>query len=304
MAAFVARRAGSALLTLLAMSVLVFALARISGDPRYLLLDEYANAADFQRLGEYLGIDQPLPIQYARFLQQALRGDLGTSAQVHQPVASIIAERFPATIQLASTAFALTLLVSLFLGVLTATHRGGWLDHAGRVTSLLGQSVPSFWLGIVSIFVISVWLGLLPTGGRGDWHNLILPALTMAAYPTGALTLLLRGAMLETLDAEYVKLARAKGVSQAKITWVHCLRNAALVPFTYAGIVLGHFLTGSIVVETVFAWPGVGQLALQAVKTHDYQLLQGIVLVFALVYICVAFAVDLLYGLLDPRVSA
>jgi peptide/nickel transport system permease protein len=301
---FVARRAVSALLTLLAMSVLVFGLARLSGDPRYLMLDEYANRADFEALGRYLGLDRPLHEQYTRFLGQVVTGDLGTSPQVHQPVAQLIAERFPATLQLAGTAFVLTIVISTLLGVLTAINRGTWLDRVGKVAALLGQSVPSFWLGIVLIFVVSVTLGLLPTAGRGDWKNLILPAFTLSVYSTGALTLLLRGAMLDTLDAEYVKLARAKGVTQRRIFWVHCLRNAALVPFTYAGIVLGHFLTGSIVVETVFAWPGVGQLALQAVQTRDYQLLQGVVLVFAMIYIGVAFLVDLVYGLLDPRVSA
>jgi len=301
---FVARRAGSAILTLLVMSVLVFGLSRLSGDPRYLLLDEYATDEDFRIMGERLGLDQPLVLQYGRFLGQALVGDLGRSVQARLPVTQMIAERFPATLQLAGAALLFTLTVSVFLGVITATRRGTWVDGLGRVVALVGQSVPAFWLGIVLIFLVAVQLGWLPTAGRGDWRYLVLPAVTLSANSMAALTLLLRGAMLDALEAEYVKLARIKGASGLKIAWVHALRNASLVPFTYAGIVLGHFLTGSIVVETVFGWPGIGQLALQAVQTRDYQLLQGVVLFFAVIYVSIAFLIDLAYGVLDPRVRA
>ncbi len=252
MVAFVARRAGSALLTLLVMSVLVFGLSRLSGDPRYLLLDEYATPEDFRLLGEQLGLDKPLPFQFWTFLSHAVVGDLGQSINAHQPVTKVISDRFPATLQLAAVAFLLTVVVAVLLGVITAMRRDTWIDLTGKLVALLGQSVPSFWLGIVLIFVVALQLGLLPTAGRGDWRNLILPAVALSANATAALTRLLRGAMLDALDAEYVKLARSKGVSEMAIAWVHCLRNAGLVPLTYAGIVLGQFLTGSIVVETVF----------------------------------------------------
>lgn len=304
MTRFVARRVASAVLTLLVMSVLVFGLSRLSGDPRYLMLDEYATPEDYRLMGEQLGLDQPVAVQYAKFIGQAVRGDLGRSVQARIPVATMITDRFPATLQLAGAALLLTLILSLPLGVLTATHRGTWIDTLGRVIALAGQSIPAFWLGIVLIFVVAVQLGWLPTAGRGDLRNLVLPALALSANSMAALTLLLRSSMLDSLDAEYVKLARIKGASPAAIAWVHALRNAALVPFTYAGIVLGHFLTGSIVVETVFGWPGMGQLALQAVQTRDYTLLQGVVLFFALIYVSIAFVIDLAYGALDPRVRA
>lgn len=299
---FIARRAGSAILTLLVMSVIVFGLSRLSGDPRYLLLDEYATPEDFVILGEQLGLDKPLPVQFWVFLSHAIVGDLGQSISAHQPVTQVIADRFPATLQLAAAAFIGTIVVAVLLGVITAMRRDTWIDLAGKLVALVGQSVPSFWLGIVLIFVVALQLGLLPTAGRGDWRNLILPAVALSANATAALTRLLRGAMLDALDAEYVKLARSKGASELKIAWVHSLRNAGLVPLTYAGIVLGQFLTGSIVVETVFGWPGVGLLALQAVQTRDYPLLQGVVLTFAATYVSIAFVVDLLYGILDPRV--
>jgi peptide/nickel transport system permease protein len=302
MTLFVARRAFSALVTLLVMSVVVFVLSRLSGDPRHLLLGEFATAEDFRILGEQLGLDQPLPVQYVTFISRAVMGDLGRSIQAHQPVGEMIAQRFPATLELATVAFGLTLVLSVGLGVATAVRRDTWIDTAGKVIALVGQSVPAFWLGIVLIFVVSLNLGLLPTSGRGDVRYVILPAIALSANVTAAIVRLLRGGMLDALDAEYVKLARVKGVGEAHIAWVHCLRNAALVPLTYAGIVLGHFLTGSIVVETVFGWPGVGLLALQAVQTRDYPLLQGVVLVFAAIYVAVAFVVDLLYSVLDPRV--
>lgn len=299
---FIARRAGSAILTLLVMSVLVFGLSRLSGDPRYLILDEYATPDDFRILGEQLGLDKPLPVQFWVFLSHAVVGDLGQSISARQPVTQVIADRFPATLQLAAVAFLGTIVVAVLLGVLTAMRRDTWVDLTGKLVALVGQSVPSFWLGIVLIFVVALRLELLPTAGRGDWRNLILPAIALSANATAALTRLLRGGMLDALDAEYVKLARSKGASELKIAWVHCLRNAGLVPLTYAGIVLGQFLTGSIVVETVFGWPGVGLLALQAVQTRDYPLLQGVVLAFAATYVSIAFVVDLIYGLLDPRV--
>lgn len=304
MITFVTRRAASALLTILVMSLLVFGLSRLSGDPRYLLLDEYATPEDFRLLGEQLGLDKPLPVQFWTFLSHAVVGDLGQSINVHQPVTTVIADRFPATLQLAAAAFLLTLVVAVLLGVITAMRRDTWIDVTGKLVALFGQSVPSFWFGIVLIFVVALQLGLLPTAGRGDWRNLILPAVALSANATAALTRLLRGAMLDALDAEYVKLARSKGASEMAIAWVHCLRNAGLVPLTYAGIVLGQFLTGSIVVETVFGWPGVGLLALQAVQTRDYPLLQGVVLAFAATYVSIAFVVDLIYGMLDPRVRA
>jgi peptide/nickel transport system permease protein len=266
------------------------------------MLDEFASAEDYQTLGEVLALDKPLYVQYWTFVSRAATGDLGASVYTRRPVTTMISDRFPATVQLAAAAFVLTLLVSILLGVMTAVRRGTVIDLVGRVISLVGQSVPSFWLGLVLIFVFAVGLGWVPTSGRGDWRNLILPALTLSANACAALTLLLRTAMVEALDAEYVKLAKIKGASATRIAWVHCFRNAALLPLTYAGLVLAQMLTGSIIVETVFGWPGVGLLALQAVQTRDYQLVQGVVLVFAAIYVGMALAVDLAYGWLDPRV--
>jgi peptide/nickel transport system permease protein len=283
------------------MTALVFLLSRLSGDPRYLMLNEYATPEDFRLLGEKLGLDKPIYVQYAKFVAGAAMGNLGESMQARQPVLKMILDRAPGTLQLAGTAYFLIILASTVLVIVTALGRDTWVDRIGKGIAVLGQSVPAFWLGIMLILVFAVQLGWFPTAGRGTWRNLVLPAFTIAANSTAAIMRLLRSAMLDALDAEYVKFARLKGVGEPPIVLIHCLKNAALIPFTYAGIVLGQLLTGSIIVETVFGWPGLGLLALQAVQTRDYPLLQGVVLMFALIYVCIAFVVDLAYLYLDPR---
>lgn len=298
----VAQRLGSALITLIAITLVVFILSRLSGDPRELMLSEYATAEDFSLLSERLGLDKPYYVQYSMFLTKAAAGDLGDSIQARQPVLNLIMQRLPGTLELAGAAFAMILFASTVLGVATAVWRGTLVETTGNVVAVVGQSVPAFWLGIVLIYVFALRLHWLPMAGRGGWENLILPAVTIAANSLAALTRLLSSSMSEALEAEYVKFAHVKSVPPWRIVLVHCLKNAILTPFTYAGIVLGQLLTGSIIVESVFGWPGLGLLALQAVQTRDYPLLQGVVLVFAIIYVGIALLVDVAYAYLDPRI--
>ncbi|TPE46504.1 ABC transporter permease [Amaricoccus solimangrovi] len=298
----VVKRLGSAFVTLLAISLVVFVLSRMSGDPRELMLSEYATAEDYELLNERLGLDKPYYAQYGVFLADAVRGDLGESIQARQPVLTLILQRLPGTLELAGSAFVAIILASVLLGVATAVWRDTWVETAGNIVAVVGQSVPAFWLGIVLVYVFALTLGWLPMAGRGGWLYLVLPTLTIAANSLAALTRLLSSAMTEAMDAEYVKFANVKSVPPWRVTMVHCLKNAILTPFTYAGIILGQLLTGSIIVETVFGWPGIGLLALQAVQTRDYPLLQGVVLVFAIIYVGIALLVDVAYAYLDPRI--
>jgi peptide/nickel transport system permease protein len=243
-----------------------------------------------------LGLDKPYYQQYGIFLKDALSGDFGQSIKERRPVMEVIIERIPATLQLGVAAFAFSIIIGLPLGVLSAVKRGSVLDIAGKMTALVGQSAPVFWLGIMLMFFFAVKLGWLPPYGRQQATSIILPAVSLGWFYTAANLRLIRSGMLDVLDSEYVKLARAKGVSTRVIIWKHALRNALIPALTFAGI------TGSIVVEQVFAWPGLGRLAVEALFGSDYPLLQGVVIVFTLMYVLAALTVDVLYAYIDPRI--
>ena len=211
-------------------------------------------------------------------------------------------ERLPATLYLGLTAFIVSLLVGIPLGILSSIKRGSLIDQAGKVIALLGQAAPPFWLGIMLIIFFAVSIRAFPTSGREDWNSIVLPAVTLGWYYAAANLRLVRSAMLDVLDSEYIKLARAKGVPYWSIVMRHAFRNALIPPLTFAGVTLGALVTGSLVVETVFAWPGLGKLAIDALYAFDYPLLQGVVVVFTLLYVLVAFAVDVLYAYIDPRI--
>ena len=299
---FLVRRFIITLITLLAVSLIIFIMARVSGDPRDLMLTQFSTAEDWDRLGINLGLDKPYYHQYGIFLKDVLKGDHGKSIKEHRPVIDVIGDRIGATVQLGVAAFVFALLVGVPLGILSSVRRGSILDQLGKAVALIGQSAPSFWLGIMLIFFFGVKLGWVPPSGKQDWNSIVLPAVTLGWFFVAANLRLVRSAMLDVLDSEYIKLARAKGVSRTGIIWKHALKNALIPPLTFAGVSLGNLVTGSLVTEVVFAWPGLGQLAVQAMWALDYPLLQGIVMTYTLIYILAAFLVDVLYAYIDPRI--
>tara|TARA_B100000029_G_scaffold209681_1_gene207480 strand:- start:3378 stop:4295 length:918 start_codon:yes stop_codon:yes gene_type:complete len=299
---YLARRLVLAFVTLLCVSFVIFIMSRVSGDPRHIYLDDYSTQEDWDRMGEVLGLDKPYYQQYGLFLKDAFRGDLGESVREARPVIEVVWERLPATLMLGSVAFALSLVIGVPLGILSAIRRGTFLDAFGKLVALIGQSAPPFWLGIMLMFLFAVQLGWLPPYGKQDWNSIILPAVTLGWYYAAANLRLVRSAMLDVLDSEYIKLARAKGVNSKSVILKHAFRNALIPPLTFAGVTLGALVTGSLVVETVFAWPGLGRLAIEALFAFDYPLLQGVVITFTLLYVSAAFIVDVMYAYVDPRI--
>ena len=292
-----------AFLALFAMSVIVFSLARISGTPMDVLLAEDATVQDFEFMTERWGLDKPLHMQYLVYVGNVLRGEFGTSLKwPGRSTRDLILARLPATLELSALALVVAGLLALPLGVLVAVKKDTGIDYAGKVVALLGQAAPSFWVGIILIWVFAVTFEWLPASGREGWTSLIMPAFALGWFQVAAVMRLTRSSMLEVLDSEYVKLARIKGIPNWKVIWKHCLRNAAIAPLTYFGFILGGFLTGSVVIETVFAWPGVGLLAIDALRARDFQVVQSVVLFFGVVYIASNLLVDILYAYLDPRI--
>ncbi len=291
-----------ALVTLLAVSLLIFILSRLAGDPRDVYLDDYSTIEDFERLTITLGLDKPYYQQYLIFMKDALSGKFGDPIKESRPSMEVILERVPATLQLGLAAFIFSLLLGVPLGILSAVKRGSYLDISGKVVAIIGQSAPVFWLGIMLMFFFAVRLEWLPPFGREHPSGIILPAISLGWYYAAANMRLLRSAMLNVLDSEYVKLARAKGVSNNGVIWKHCLRNALIPALTFAGITLGGLVTGSVVIEQVFAWPGLGRLAIEALLGNDYPLMQAVIIVFTLMYVVAALFVDIMYAYIDPRI--
>ena len=302
---FVVRRLGEMAGALLVMSLIVFLLARALGDPVSLLLSEFATEADRAVLTRELGLDRSLPVQYFRFLLGTLQGDLGNSVMgARQPVLGLILDRLPASLSLASVALALAVLVGLPLGVSAAVYRGTWVDTAVRLVALVGQAVPLFWLGIVLMFLFGVQLGWLPASGYGSARHFVLPAATMALFTLAAVARLTRVSMLEALDTEYVRLARIKGLSESAVIFKHALPNSLVPVLTYMGAFFATMITGAVVIETVFGWPGIGRLAYEAILARDYPLMQGVVLVTTALFMVANLLVDLAHAWIDPRVRA
>jgi len=287
---------------LLLMSAVIFLLSRITGDPVALLLPDGATEADRQAMIAELGLDRSVVSQYLSFLGNALQGDFGRSvAAGREPALELVLSRLPASLSLAGVALAFTLVTGIALGVAAAVKRGSAADVAVRLLALLGQSVPSFWLGIVLIYVLSVKLRLLPTSGIGTWQHYVMPALTLGLFTLAAVTRLVRASMLEALGSEYVKLARIKGVSEAAVVWRHALSNSMIPVITFMGTFFATMITGAVVVETVFAWPGIGRLAYEAILARDFPVIQTVVLVITALFIAANLIVDLLYLAVDPR---
>ena len=299
---FLVRRLITTAVVLLAVSVIIFVMARLVGDPRLAILDDNFTMEQYEEVGVVLGLDKHPVEQYFIFMKGVFQGDLGRSIKERRPVKDVIWERIPATLHLGLVAFVFSVVLGVPLGVLSSVKRGGILDQIGKMVALVGQSAPSFWLGIMLIFLFAVRLEWVPPSGRGDWNSVILPAITLGWFSVAANLRLVRSAMLEVLDSEYIKLARAKGVPGRAVIWKHALRNAMIPPLTFAGVTLGAMVTGSLVAETVFAWPGLGQLAVQALGASDYPLLQGVVIIFTLMFVSASLLVDMLYVYINPRI--
>jgi peptide/nickel transport system permease protein len=299
---FLVRRFILTIFTLLAVSVIIFAMARISGDPRTMMLGDFYTQEQYERVGEKLGLDKSNFEQYWVFLKGMLQGDFGDSIKEGRPAGEVIGKRFMATFELGIAAFLFSIVVGVPLGILSSVKRGSIFDQIGKIVALIGQSAPSFWLGIMLIFFFAVRLEWVPPSGRQEWNSIFLPAVTLGWFLVAANMRLVRSAMLDVLDSEYIKLARAKGVSSTSLIWKHALRNAMIPPLTFAGVTLGNLVAGSVTTELVFAWPGLGLLAIQATLVSDYPVLQGVVIIFTLLYVAAAFLVDVLYAYIDPRI--
>jgi peptide/nickel transport system permease protein len=298
-------RVGEALVALLLMSLVIFLLSRLTGDPVALLLGDGATEADKAKLTQDLGLDQPLPIQYLTFLGNALTGDFGTSVTAgSQPALQLVLARLPASLSLAAVALVFTVTIGILFGVLAAIRRNSAVDIAARLIALVGQSVPSFWLGIVLMYIFAVQLGWLPTSGYGQWQHYVLPATTLGLFTLAAITRLVRSSMLEALGSEYIKLARIKGLSEAVVIWKHALANSLIPVITFMGTFFAVMITGAVIVETVFSWPGIGRLAYESILSRDFPVVQTVVLVITSLFILANLAVDLLYVLVDPRMRS
>lgn len=295
-------RVAHSILTLLVVSFLVFGMGRLSGNPLDVLLPEDATQEQYDRLTERWGLDKPIMVQYGKFIQNAFKGDLGDSLVKPNTAMELVAQRLPATFQLALLSIAISTIIAVPIGVLAAVKRDTPFDWFGKVIALLGQSVPSFWLGLMLMWVFAVQLGWLPASGRGTFKHMIMPAVALGWFQVAAVMRLLRSSMLDVLDTEYVKLARIKGLQERKVVWKHCLRNAAIGPLTYYGVIAGILLTGSVITEQVFQWPGTGLLAIEAVRNRDFPVLQAVIIVFAGIFVACNLVVDILYAYLDPRI--
>jgi peptide/nickel transport system permease protein len=299
---YVLRRLLQGVLVLFILALIIFGLARVSGNPVDLLLREDATAEDRAHLEKALGLDRPTYHQLYIFLAGALRGDLGQSLRYRRPAAEVFFERLPNTLKLLPLAMAWALAIAIPLGVLAAVYRGTVIDRLAGMLAVLGIATPSFWLGIILIYVFSIQLGIFPSARMGGPSHYVLPALTLGVFLLAGMMRLVRSSLLEVMGSEFVKLARLKGLSQTVVIWKHCLRNALIPVVTLFGVYFALLVTGAIVTETVFAWPGVGRLAYEAVIFRDYPLLQAVILLKAVIVLGVNLVVDVLYAYLDPRV--
>lgn len=288
---------------LLGVATLVFSLIHfIPGDPAQAMLGEGAAPEDVAQLRARLGLDRPLLVQYGSFLQGLARGDLGVSLRNDQPVLQQILERMPATAELAFASMAVAVLIALPLGIIAAVWRGTAVDYSAMTLSLVGISIPNFWLGPLLAIVFAVELGWLPVGGRGTAAHLVLPAVTLGAALAAILARMTRASLLEELREPYVLAARAKGVSRTRAVLHHAFRNSLIPIVTILGLQFGVVLTGAVITETIFAWPGIGRLLIQSISFRDYPTVQGCVLLIAVTYVGVNLLTDLTYGFLDPRI--
>lgn len=303
MGQFVLRRIVMLIPVLFGVSLIVFSIMQLTpGDPALLALGEFAPPEQLERLREQLGLNDPPHIQYIRWVTRAVQLDLGESIRSKRPVVEEIAARLPATGELALYAVTLAALIGIPVGVISATKPNSFLDNIVTVIALAGVSMPVFWQGLMLIIFFSVNLGVLPASGRlGGWEHLVLPVITLGTSAAASITRMTRATMLEAIQQDYVRTARAKGLAERAVVFRHTLRNALIPVVTIIGLELGGLLAGAVVTETLFAWPGIGRLAVDAIRTKDFPLIQGVIMTFAVVYVAVNLVVDLIYAFLDPR---
>jgi peptide/nickel transport system permease protein len=299
---FVMRRFLRGLLTLWVVVTLVFFGLRLQGDPVQMLLGFEATPEAYEAMRQKLGLNDPVAVQYAKYVGLVVSGDFGDSIRERRPVTEAVFERLPATIQLAAAALAISVLAGIPLGVIAARHRNSPVDRGLMAFAFFGQSAPNFFVGILLILAFSLWLTWLPSGGRGDLLHLLMPAITLSTAGTASLARLTRSAVLEVISQDFVRTARARGLPERQVMLTHVLRNAAIPVLTVFGLQLGLAISGAVVTETVFAWPGMGRLAANSVLQRDYPVIQFIVLIIAASVVIVNFAIDVLYGLIDPRI--
>jgi peptide/nickel transport system permease protein len=302
MRAYLASRLAQTALVLFLSLTAVFAMTRLAGDPVLLFMPMDIQSKDVNEFRQRLGFNDPVPVQYARFIAGAARGDFGESLRYRRDAMGLVLERLPATLLLAGASLLLTLAVAVPLGVLGAMRRDGLLDHVGTIATVLGQATPGFWLGLMLIFLFSVQLRWLPTGGMGGLAHLVMPSIVLAAFYSARIARLTRSAVLDVLGEEYVLTARAKGLGEGRVIGKHTLRNSAIPIVTLAGLEAGQLLGGAVITETIFAWPGLGRLTVQALLNRDFPVVFAAVFFISLMYTLINLAVDLLYAWLDPRI--
>ena len=299
---YIVRRFCQSVLALLVISILIFGMSRLTGDPVTLMLPDDASREDIAQLRHALGLDQPLPVQYWVFISRAVQGDFGRSIKGQMPVLDMIKDRLPNSLKLAAVALCIAVLLAFPLGVMAAVKKGTVLDTMANIVAVLGQSLPQFWVGIVLIQVFAVRLRWLPVAGVGSVWHYVLPAFTLGWFVVAGMMRLLRSSMLDIMGSECIKLARIKGLPESTVIWKHALRNAMIPVLTFAAIYLAVLVTGAILVETVFAWPGIGQLIYQGIVFRDFPVVQAVVLLTAGIVTAVNLLVDILYAYVDPRI--
>lgn len=303
---YIGRRALSLVPILFGVTVVTFVVLRVmGGDPVQAMVDQRGVGVDeatVRSIREQFGLDESLPVQYGKFVVGTARGDFGRSFATRQPVSRELLNRLPATAQLAGAAMAVAVVAGMFLGMLAAVRRHTWMDSASMVTALSGISMPVFWLALLLQYALSVRLGILPSSGYGDWRNLIMPAIALGAAPAAVIARITRSAMLEVIGSDYVTTARAKGLSEGVVIWRHALRNALIPVLTILGLQIGGLLSGAVITETIFNWPGVGRLLLDSILRRDFPVVQGGVVMVAATFAVVNLATDLVYAVVDPRI--
>jgi ABC-type dipeptide/oligopeptide/nickel transport system permease component len=302
MGRFILRRIFYSMLTLILLSITIFTVVRLTGDPAMLMAEPGARPEDLARIRRQWGLDRPWPVQYASFMRNAFRGELGKSFNYRIPVSELYMQRLPNSLKLALAATLISVLLGVPAGIVSAVRVNSWWDNLGKVVALLGLSIPGFWLGLVLILIFAVWLRWLPTSGSGTWQHMLMPALALGWYFAASLLRLTRSSMLEVLRSEYVKLARLKGLPEYVVITVHAFKNALVPVFTLAGVNLVIMVNAAVVIEVIFAWPGIGRLLFEGIFQRDFPLVQGVVLMAGFMITVVNLVVDILYAFIDPRI--
>ena len=301
---YLGKRLISVTATMLIVSLVAFLFIHlIPGEPARLLAGEKAPAETVARITEKLGLDQPLPVQYARWMKGVVKGDFGTSFRTGRSVTSEISLRYGKTVRMALIATAWSVVVGLLIGVWSGTHAGKWQDYLGITTAVAGQAVPSFWIGLMLIFLFGVKLKWLPVGGAGNWKSLILPSFTLGSWLAATVARFTRSSMLETLHEDYIRTARAKGLPEKKVVWKHAFRNSLISVVTIVGVSFGDLLGGSVLVEAVFAYPGIGSYLVDSISYRDYASVQALILLISAHYVVINLLVDILYAVINPEIK-